>query len=189
MKVKTKTLKKDKPKKALFKLIKAQAFRKKKVVLSSGKISNYYVDIRKISLTSKGAFLIANLLWDELKKHKFSSLGGPTLGADPILSAVAYHAFLNKRNLKTFIVRKTQKKHGQARFIEGPTLKKGSKVIIIDDVATTGKSLVESIQKLSGQKVKVIAAFVVVDREEGAKEILAKYNLPLFSIFKLSEFI
>ncbi|MBN2119903.1 MAG: orotate phosphoribosyltransferase [Candidatus Omnitrophica bacterium] len=172
----------------LFKLIYNEAFFKKRILLSSGKISSFYVDVRKISLKSKGAFLIANLLWKELEKEKFSAVGGPTLGADPILSSLAYHAHIKRKCLKTFIVRKSAKKHGRAKIIEGPNIPKNSKVIIIDDVATTGKSLVEAIQKLRTLKINVTKAFVVVDREEGAGEALSGYGCPLQSLFKLREF-
>jgi len=175
--------------KELFDIIRKEAFFIKKVILSSGKTSNYYVDIRRVSLQSRGAYLIANLLWKEISKEGIFSIGGPTLGADPILSALAYHAYLENKHIKTFIIRKERKKHGQAKFIEGPPLKKGAKAIIIDDVATTGKSLVDAVVKLRTSKVKVKKAFVVVDREEGAAENLAKVNLSLFSLFKLSDFI
>lgn len=173
----------------LYKLIKKEAFYKKRIVLSSGKISNYYIDVRKISLKSEGAFLIANSLWQELKKEKCTYIGGPTLGADPILSALAYHAYLDKKPIKTFIVRKKPKKYGQNKLIEGPKLKKGSKVIVIDDVATTGKSLLDAIKKLKSLKVSVKKAFVVVDREEGAKKALKPHKCPLISLFTLRDFI
>ena len=179
---------KERIKKQLFNLIKKKAFFKRKIVLSSGKISNFYIDVRQISLESQGAFLIANLLWEEIKKDKFSSIGGPTLGADPILSALAYHAYLNKRQIKTFLVRKKKKQHGRSKIIEGPPLRKNSKVIILDDVATSGKSLVEAIKKLRSLKIKVKKALVVVDRQEGAKEALQPYKCPLYSLFKLRDF-
>jgi len=173
----------------LFNLIKKEAFFKKRVVLSSGKVSNYYIDLRRITLQSKGAYLVASLLWEEIKKERFSFIGGPTLGADPILSALAYHSYLKKRPIKTFIVRKERKKHGQAQLIEGPHLEKNSRVIIIDDVATTGSSLVESARKILSSRGRIIKAWVVVDREEGAREALSKLKIPLYSLFRLSDFL
>ncbi|RKY42820.1 MAG: orotate phosphoribosyltransferase [Candidatus Omnitrophota bacterium] len=182
-------MRKAKVHRELFNLIKKEAFFKKKVLLSSGKVSNYYIDLRKITLQSKGAYLVANLLWEEIKREKFSFLGGPTLGADPILSAIAYHSYLKGKPLKTFIVRKERKKHGQAQVIEGPPLKKKSRVIIIDDVATTGASLGEAAKKLIPLGVKVVKAWVIVDREEGAKEFLSKLGISLNSLFRLSDFL
>ncbi|HEC69044.1 MAG TPA: orotate phosphoribosyltransferase [Candidatus Omnitrophica bacterium] len=182
-------MRKAKVHRELFNLIKKEAFFKKKVLLSSGKVSNYYIDLRKITLQSKGAYLVANLLWEEIKREKFSFLGGPTLGADPILSAIAYHSYLKGKPLKTFIVRKERKKHGQAQVIEGPPLKKKSRVIIIDDVATTGASLGEAAKKLIPLGVKIVKAWVIVDREEGAKEFLSKLGISLNSLFRLSDFL
>ena len=174
-------------KKELIRLIKKEAFFKQKVVLASGRTSNFYIDIRRISLTSKGAFLIANLLWEKLKDEKFDAVGGLTLGADPILSALAYHAHTKGKSLNTFIIRKTPKKHGQNRLIEGPILKKGSSVILVDDVATSGGSLVDSIKKLKSLKLKVVKAFVVVDRREGATRRIARFKCPLGSLLTLND--
>ena len=182
-------MRKTEVRRELFNLIKKEAFFKKKVVLSSGKVSNYYIDLRKITLQSKGVYLVANLLWEEIKREKFSFLGGPTLGADPILSAIAYHSYLKGKPLKTFIVRKERKKHGQAQIIEGPSLKRNCRAIIIDDVATTGTSLVEAVKKLIPLEVKIVKAWVIVDREEGAKESLSKLGVSLNSLFRLSDFL
>ena len=102
-------MKKTALKKKLYTLIRKQAFYKKKIILSSGKSSNYYIDVRKISLTSEGAYLIANLLWQKLKKEKCTFIGGPTLGADPILSALAYHPYLDKKPIRGKIYLKKPK--------------------------------------------------------------------------------
>ena len=179
----------NKLEKTLFHLIKKEAFFKKKIILSSGKESNYYIDIRKIALTSQGAFLIANLLWEKIKPFKITTIGGPTLGADPILAALAYHAFVEGYKINTFIIRKETKQHGRKQFLEGPVPKKNSKVILIDDVATTGASVIKSLDKIEPYSLKPKACFVVIDREEGAQNNLDKFKLPLFSLFKLSQFI
>ncbi len=175
-------------KKQLYDLIKKDAFYKEKVVLSSGKESTCYIDIRRISLQSKGNYLISNLLWESIQKQEFTAVGGPTLGADPIISGLSYHAYLKNEPINTFIVRKEQKKHGRTRLIEGPPLEKGAKVIIIDDVATSGKSLVTAIDKLNDYGITTIKAYAVIDREEGATQALAKKDCLLESLFKLSEF-
>ena len=176
-------------KEKLLALVKKEAFIKKKVILSSGKISNYYVDIRKVSLKSEGAFLIAGLFWEKIKREKFDAVGGPTLGADPILSALSYHAYLKKRPINTFIVRKEKKGHGRKKIIEGPDLLRNSRVIILDDVATSGKSLIEAIIKLKSIGIKVIKSLAVLDRKEGAEENLSKYNCPLISLLTIEDLI
>jgi len=173
----------------LKRLIEKEAFFRKRVILSSGRISNYYIDIRKISLKSQGAFLIANLFWQKLRAKKFDFIGGPTLGADPILSALSYHAYLKKKPISTFIIRKEKKKHGRRRLLEGADLPKGSRLILIDDVATSGASLVEAVRLMRRQRCQVNEVMVVVDREEGAKEALEKEKCRLDSLFVLSDFI
>ena len=93
------------------------------------------------------------------------------------------------KKLKGFIIRKSPKKHGRQKLIEGKELKKGERVVIVDDVATSGGSLVKSIEALRPQKVKIIKSVAVVDRQEGALEALAKLNCPLVSLFTKSDFI
>ena len=176
-------------KKDLYALIKKEAFIKKKITLSSGKTSSYYLDLRRVTLSSRGVYLVSNIFLQMLKKEKFSALGGPTLGADPIVAGLAYIYFLKNKPIKTFLIRKSPKKHGTQRLIEGPLLKKGQRVVVFDDVATTGKSLVESIKVLNAEKVKVVKAFCIVDRQEGAGQALAKYGVRLESIFLGKDFL
>jgi len=175
-------------KKRLFELIRTRALFKEKVVLSSGKESNFYLDGRLISLSAEGSYLIAVIVLDLISKKNISAIGGPTLGADPIVGAVAALSHIREKPVDTFIVRKAAKAHGRMRQIEGPLLKKDSRVIIIDDVATTGKALIEAKEVLDNEGIKADEAIVVVDREEGAAEALSRRGLRLISIFKASEF-
>jgi orotate phosphoribosyltransferase len=176
-------------KKELFNLLKSQAFAKKKVVLASGKISNYYIDVRKVSISPAGIYYISHLVYRLLGSENIDALGGPTLGADPIVSTVAFLAHKNKRKIKAFLIRKTPKKHGRQKLIEGQALNPGEKVILIDDVATSGGSFIKSIEVLKRAKVTVVKAISVVDRQEGAEENLAKYNCPLVSLFTKNDFL
>lgn len=178
-----------KNKKELLKLLKKEAYLKKRVKLSSGRISNFYIDVRKVSLSPKGAYLISQLIFTLIKDKKVNAVGGPTLGADPIVGGVCYLAYENKKKLKGFLIRKSPKKHGRQKLIEGKVLTPGDKAIIIDDVATSGSSLIKAIEVLKNEKIKVVAALTVVDREEGAKEALASYKCPLISLFTKSDFI
>src|SRR4030042_765160 len=171
-------------KKRLLVLLKQRAFKRGKFVLSSGKASNYYLDGRLITLDAEGAYLIASLILDMIKSDNIDAIGGPTLGADPIVGALAVLSYINKNPLKTFIVRKTPKTHGMNRHIEGPALKKEERVVLVDDVATTGEALIEAKHVLSAIGAKIVKAVVIVDRCEGAKENLEKEGVRLNSIFK-----
>lgn len=140
-----------------------------KRTLSSGKKSNYYIDGKIITLDPEGAFLTAKLIFDMLNKIDFDAVGGLTLGADPIVAALALFSFLNKRPIQTFIVRKEPKKHGTMKSIEGK-LAKGSKVIIVDDVVTTGKSILQAIDAVKQEECEIVKIIALVDRQEGARE-------------------
>jgi orotate phosphoribosyltransferase len=172
----------------LHSLLEKEALKRGKFILSSGKTSDYYLDGRVITLTPEGAYLVAKIMLELIKDEDIEALGGPTLGADPIVGAVAVLSYMQKKPLKTFIVRKATKEHGRQRQIEGPELRPASKVILIDDVATTGKALIEAKFALDKLGVLVNKAIVIVDREEGAAENLAKVGLKLESIFKIQDF-
>jgi len=176
-------------KQKLFKLLCRDAFFRKKVVLSSGKTSNYYIDVRRVSISPAGLYYISHLVFKLIADMPATAVGGPTLGADPIVSGVCFLAHQNKKKLKGFLIRKTPKKHGRQRLLEGQPLVKGDRAIIIDDVATSGASLIRTIEVLQRFKVKAVAAITVVDREEGARENLAPFHCPLISLFSKSDFV
>ncbi|MDE2028869.1 MAG: orotate phosphoribosyltransferase [Candidatus Omnitrophica bacterium] len=173
----------------LFRLLKSQAFFRGKFTLSSGKESDFYLDARLVTLSAPGAYLTARLMLDMIKDDQLDAIGGPTLGADPMVGAVASLSHQQGRPLNTFIIRKQPKAHGKQQQVEGPLLKEGGSVVIIDDVATTGKAFVESIEVLQKMNIKIKKAICVIDRGEGAREALAKYQVPLESIFTISEFL
>jgi orotate phosphoribosyltransferase len=175
-------------KQELLALLKKKVLKRGRFVLSSGKVSNYYLDGRIITLTPKGAYLVASIILQLIKGRKINAIGGPTLGADPIAGAVACLSHINGIPLKAFIVRKRAKEHGAKRRIEGPALKRGSRVILVDDVATTGKALIEAKEALDKIGAVVSSAIVIVDRDEGARENLAKAGLKLESIFTIKDF-
>ena len=177
----------DELKTRLAALLKKEALRKGSFVLSSGKTSNYYLDGRVITLTPEGAYLVSSIILELIRDKGIDAVGGPTLGADPIVGAVAALSHINNIPLETFIVRKAAKDHGTERQIEGPALKTGSRVILVDDVATTGKSLIEAKEALDKIGVIVEKAIVIVDRCEGARENLSGQGLILESIFTIKE--
>ena len=176
-------------KKELFRLLKKEAFFREKVVLASGKTSNYYIDVRRVSLSPAGIYYISHLIFNAIKHEKIDAFGGPTLGADPMVAGVCMLAHRYKKPLKGFLIRKTPKKHGRQKLIEGQNLKAYDKVILVDDVATSGASLVKSIEILRQEKIKVIKAITVVDREEGARENLTRLNCSFQSLFTKSDFL
>jgi len=172
----------------LLALLNKEALKRGKFRLSSGKASNYYLDGRVITLEPKGAYLVASIILETFKDKKIDALGGPTLGADPIVGAVALLSHINNVPLKTFIVRKAAKEHGTARQVEGPELAKGSRVILVDDVATSGSALIEAKHALDKLGITADTAMVIVDRCEGAKENLAREGISLESIFTIKDF-
>ena len=172
----------------LFDLIKEKAYHEGQIRLASGKMSSYYIDARAVTLASEGAWCVGHLIFDMVKDLKVDAVGGPTLGADPIVGALAAISFSQKHPLNTFLVRKVPKVHGRMLQVEGPCLQAGNKVVLVDDVATSGGSLIDAIDILKKMDVSVQKAIVIVDRQEGAAENLAKHACELASIFRVSEF-
>jgi orotate phosphoribosyltransferase len=175
-------------KEKLFNLLNQEALKRGKFVLSSGRESNYYLDGRVITLDPQGAYLVASIILDMLKDEVLDAAGGPTLGADPIVGALALLSYINKQPIKTFIVRKQAKEHGTQQQVEGPVLKNGDRVILLDDVATSGKAILEAKQALDKIGVITRKAIVIVDRNQGAIDNLAKAGIELESIFKITDF-
>ena len=179
----------DQDRNELYSLLKTQAFSRGKFILSSGKESNFYLDARLVTLSAAGAYLTARIMLDMIDKDRPHAIGGPTLGADPMVGAIASLSHQAGRPINTFIIRKQPKAHGKQQQVEGPLLKEGASVVIIDDVATTGKAFVESIEVLQKMNIKILKAICIIDRGEGATEALAKYKVPLKSIFTIAEFL
>jgi len=173
----------------LLDLLKKEAFFKKKVILSSGKESDYYIDVRRVSLSSSGIYLISHLIWDLIQAEDIQAIGGPTLGADPIVGGVCFLARTKDKPLWGFLVRKESKKHGQRQMIEGRDLKPGERVVLIDDVATSGSSLVKAIDILRDEGVEIKRVIVVVDRDEGAREAIETKACQFLSLFTIKDFL
>ena len=179
----------EQDKKRLLALLRQDAFFREKITLSSGKSSDFYIDARRVTLSAEGAYLCARLILDALKDKPVDAIGGPTLGADPMLGAIGVLSFQAGKPVKTFIIRKAPKPYGKQQQIEGPLLKANDRVVLIDDVATTGKSVLQSIDVLSAMGIKGDLAICIVDRHEGAQEALAQKHCKLISIFKSTEII
>lgn len=139
--------------------------------LSSGQVSSYYFDGRLLSLHPRGAYLIARGLLPFLHAAGAQAIGGPTLGADPIVAAVAVVSGLEGQPLPAFIVRKEAKGHGTHRAIEGP-LAPGRRVAVVDDVCTTGGSLFHAIEEAEAFGCQVVQVLAVLDRHQGGSDAL-----------------
>ena len=162
-----------------------------KVRLSSGKETDFYFDGRQVSLDPEGSALIGELMMDEIERRGgVDAVGGLTSGADPITSAIGVLAYQRGVPLKLFYVRKEPKSHGLGKQIEGPPLPAGATVVIVDDVITTGKSILESRRVVENETgARVLAALVVVDREEGGRETLEREGLEVVALFRRSDFL
>ena len=141
--------------------------------LTSGKKSSYYFDGRLLSLDPEGTYLISQALLPMLQEAGAKAVGGTTLGADPIVAAVALASHLQGGPIPAFIVRKESKTHGTKQNIEGP-LTPGSKVAIVDDVCTTGGSLFHAIEAAEEEGCTVVKVVSLLDRKEGGSEEMSK---------------
>jgi orotate phosphoribosyltransferase len=166
----------------LLDLIRTKALEIRSVTLSSGRTSNYYVDCKRVTLSPEGAYLTAKLML-EMIKPEVAAVGGLTLGADPIVSSIAVLSHLQGRSLPALIVRKEPKKHGTMSFIEGPALDKGIKVAVVDDVVTSGASLIRSLERLAAEGYQCVQALALLDREEGGREALQEKGYKLETIY------
>jgi orotate phosphoribosyltransferase len=172
----------------LFDLLLEHSLRFGDFTLSSGAKSRYYIDVRQTSLHPEGALLIAKLLHPLLHDAGVDAVGGLTLGADPIVGALALWSQLRGTPTAGFIVRKESKGHGAARRIEGP-FREGMKVAIVDDVITKGGSALAAFEaaREAGADVRLVAC--VVDRGEGGPEEFEARGVAFRSIFHIREFL
>ena len=134
--------------------------------LVSGRMSQFYVNCKPVTLCARGIFLVGNLLFEAIKDDNVSGVGGLTFGADPLAIAAAFASELEGKPINAFSIRKTRKDHGIARWIEGD-IQAGERVAIIDDVATTGGSTIKAIERARSEGLDVVKAVVLVDRQEG----------------------
>ena len=154
--------------------------------LVSGRMSNYYFNCKAVTLYPEGMHLIGNLLFDLIKNLDVKGIGGLTLGADPIAYAVAYTSYLRGGPIEAFVVRKTAKSHGTMQWIEG-NIKRGDKVVIVDDVITTGKSTIEAITRSKEAGLDIVKVIALIDRQEGGKEAVEASGYKLDSIITREE--
>jgi len=155
-----------------------------KVILSSGKEADYYVDLRRVTLDSVAAPLVGEVMLDLTKDLDFDAVGGLTLGADPVATAMMHVAASKGRNLDSFVVRKAEKAHGLQRRIEGPDVK-GRRVLAVEDTSTTGGSVMTAVEALKEAGAIVVGVAVIVER--GAAPLIAENGLKYLAAYQLSD--
>ena len=137
--------------------------------LVSGKMSQFYVNCKPTTLSPRGMFLTGHLMFDQIEGLAAEGIGGLTFGADPIAFATAFVSELKGKPVSAFSIRKTRKDHGIIKWIEGD-VKPGQRVVVIDDVATTGGSTMKAIERARSEGLEVIKAIILGDRQEGGLE-------------------
>ena len=170
----------------LLELIKAKAIVRGKVTLSSGREADYYVDLRRITLDGEAAPLVGLVMNELTKDLDFDAVGGLTLGADPVATAMLHASAAAGRRLDAFVVRKTGKAHGLQQRIEGPSVR-GRLVLIVEDTTTTGASPMDAVAAAREEGAEVVAVATIADRATGAKEKLEAQGLTYVSAYSLAE--
>lgn len=154
--------------------------------LSSGGTSQYYVDCKPVVLSAEGQTLVGALGYEAAQHLGATAVGGLTLGADPIACAIAHHSFSRSTVLHAFVVRKQAKGHGTLRWIEGE-VPAGSRVVVVDDVLTTGKSTLTAVERARDAGLLVNDAIILVDRQEGGAQALAAAGIEVHALATVSE--
>ena len=179
------------PREQLRDLIRELAVVHGRVTLSSGKEADYYVDLRRVTLHHRAAPLVGHVLLDVLEEHGLGTadvdaVGGLTLGADTVATALLHAAAARGQDLDAFVVRKEGKAHGLQRRIEGPDVA-GRRVVAVEDTSTTGGSVLTAVEALREAGAEVVGVAVIVDRGTGARERLEAEGLPYVSVFGLED--
>jgi len=174
----------------LARLLKEKSYREGDFTLTSGRKSDYYFDCKQTALHPQGAWLLGRLFLELLKDSAIKGVGGMTLGADPLVSAVTVVSYTEGRPLPGFIVRKQPKGHGTNQYLEGmANFAPGDKVVLLEDVVTTGGTLQKALERVRAEGLDVVGILCVLDREEGGRENLARAGYELTSIFTRSELL
>lgn len=169
---------------ALLEQITTKAVLHGRVVLSSGREADYYVDLRRVTLDGAAAPLVGDVMLDLTRDLDFDAVGGLTLGADPVATAMLHRAAVRGRRLDAFVVRKEGKAHGLQRRIEGPDVT-GRRVLAVEDTSTTGGSVLTAVDALRAAGADVVGIAVIVER--GARDAVAATGLPYLAAYELAD--
>ena len=176
------------PRGKLFTLLNERAFRRGRVVLASGRESDFYFDMKPAMLDPDGAALMAELILKEIQGVKADCVGGLEMGAVPLIAPVAMRSPDFGRRLSGFFVRKEMKDHGTKKRVDGNDIA-GKTVVILEDVTTTGASAMDAVKAVTEAGAKVALVISILDRGEGAADLYAKAGIPFKSLFRAEEFL
>jgi len=170
----------------LLELLCKNAYTQGDFVLSSGQRSAYYINCKKVSLAAEGALAIGRLLFSLLPQD-IAGVAGLTLGADPLVTAVSLVSALENQPIPGLIIRKEAKGHGTQAYLEGPQLESQAKVVVLEDVVTTGKSAMQAVERLQGVGYQVEHIIALVDREQGGAAFYQAQGLNFKAVFSIRD--
>ena len=173
----------------LFAIINERSFRRGHFVLASGQTSNYYLDLKPTMFHPEGADLTARMIFERIKDLAVDYVGGLEMGAVPLVATVTAASQQGGRPIFGFFVRKAIKDHGTKRRIEAGGDMKDKRVVILEDVTTTGVSAMEAVKVVQQEGANVVLVLSVVDRQQGAAAAYAEQNIPFDALFTANEFL
>jgi orotate phosphoribosyltransferase len=171
---------------ALLSLVKSQAIVHGRVTLSSGREADYYVDLRRTTLSGEAAPLVGKVMLELTADWDFDAVGGLTMGADPIAAAMVHQAAAQGRTLDAFVVRKEAKAHGLQRRIEGPDIT-GRRVLVVEDTSTTGGSPLTALAAVREAGAVPVGVATIADRDTGAGEKIEAEGVPYRFVYSLAD--
>jgi orotate phosphoribosyltransferase len=171
---------------ALLSLVRAQAVVHGRVTLSSGREADYYVDLRRTTLSGEAAPLVGRVMLELTADLEYDAVGGLTLGADPIATAMLHAAAAQGRQLDAFVVRKATKAHGMQRQVEGPEIS-GRRVLVVEDTTTTGASPLAALAAVRSAGATAVAVATIADRDTGAGAIIEAEGVPYRFVYSLQD--
>lgn len=176
----------------LMRIVRELSYEEREVTLASGRKSNFYFDGKQTALHAKGGLLVGKAFWEIVKTFAgpVDGVGGLTLGADPIATATSIAASLEGQAVHAFIIRKEPKGHGTGQWLEGrKNLPAGSRVVIVEDVTTTGGSSMKAVERAEQEGLVVLGIVTLVDREEGARENIEGQGQLFKSVFTRAQVV
>ncbi|MBN2643925.1 MAG: orotate phosphoribosyltransferase [Desulfuromonadaceae bacterium] len=174
----------------LMAIIRQLSYEQREVTLASGRKSNFYFDGKQTTLHPRGSVLVGKAFFQALKNFPgpIEGVGGLTMGADPIATATSLISALEEQPIPAFIIRKEPKGHGTGQWLEGrKNFKPGARVVIVEDVVTTGGSSMKAIERARSEGLEVVGVITLVDREEGGREYFDENQIPFQAIFTKSQ--
>lgn len=172
----------------LFELLKKRSFERGRFVLASGDVSDYYIDARTSAVFSEAALLIGESIYERTKALEIDAIGGLAVGAVPLTTAAVISYHLHGKKMEGFWVRDEVKGHGKKKLIEG-NLKPGSRVVIVEDVSTQGKSALKAVKAVKDLGCEVVLVLALVDRLQGARQLFQQEGIDHFeALFDIRDF-